>query len=1215
MRQAGEPLELGGSRPRALLALLALNRSSVVSSDRIVEELWGDESPASARHMVAVYVSRLRKRLGEDIVLTRRPGYQLQVGPEQVDAARFERLLAEGREALADGDSGLATARVSEALALWRGPALVDFAYEPFAQAEIARLEELRLQAEEERIDGELALGRGAELVPELENLVTTAPLRERRRAQHMLALYRSGRQADALAAYQEARLAFGEELGIEPGPELRELERRILEQDEGLLELGPSASAASPQSRRTVTVVVAELLEAAGADPESGRAELERVRETVARYGGSAGELPDGAVLAVFGSPVAHEDDCVRAVRAAAELRSEGVVSRAGIETGEVLAALDATVRGTAVRTAARLKETAQPGEIALGESTGRLVGDAARLEPRRAGEDQGLRLLKVVPDAPARPLRLDAHLVGRASELAELRALFARAVGERKPQLVTVAGEPGIGKTRLARELGEALAGEAHVLQGRCLAYGEGMTYWPLREIVRRAAGSESRAAVLALLAGEDEAEVIADGIASVLGDSESAYPVEEIRWAAQRLLARLSREQPLLVVIDDVHWAEPTLVDLIEHVVAADRVGPVLVLCLARPEFLESRPDWAGESIALEALSPEESAELLGLLAAGEGAGAQIVTTASGNPLFLEQLAAFAAERWSPDRGDVPPTLRSLLAARLDGLGPGERAVVERAAVIGREFWAGAVADLLPPQGRATLPRHLEALARKGLTEADASPAPFEQAFHFRHVLIQEAAYRSLPKGRRAELHERAAGWLEHSPPGLTVDTDQVVGFHLERAYGYRSELGPVDDGLRSLGERAGDRLAAAGRRALEREDAAAAVNLLERALALPADRPARPALSLRLAEALDIAGEAERAYALLGEAVDEARSSGDRRTEWLAAVQLARMGTSVAPAEWSSERVIETATRALEVFEELGDDLGLARAWTLMAEPLLGKCRLDEAADRFRRALRHAERTGDEREVLLVHDYLHRALYFGSAHVSVVRAEAEAMLARAGGRPRATTFALLTLAGVQAMSGEEDESRRLYLRAKAIAEEVGLGFLLAMVPFFSQEVGLLFGDAEFAEREARAGYERLEAAGDKSFRSTMATVLAEALLQLDRREEAEQLAGIALALASVDDVATQARARAVHAKILAAKRDFDGAERVAREALEHSQDTDDLDMRAFVLLSVAEVLRLAGRDDEAKAGFEEAAALSDRKGNVMTANQARTRLAEL
>ena len=282
---------------------------------------------------------------------------------------------------------------------------------------------------------------------------------------------------------------------------------------------------------------------------------------------------------------------------------------------------------------------------------------------------------------------------------------------------------------------------------------------------------------------------------------------------------------------------------------------------------------------------------------------------------------------------------------------------------------------------------------------------------------------------------------------------------------------------------------------------------------------------------------------------------------------------------------------------------------------MAEPLFGKCRYDEAAGHFRRALVHAERTGDEREMLLVHDYLHLALYSGSAHVSVVRAEAEAMLARAEGHPRFTAFALLTLAAVQAMSGEAQESRQLYFRAKAIAEEMGLGFLLAVAPFFSQEVGLLFGDAEFTEREARAGYERLEAVGDKGFRSTMATVLAEALYQLDRYEEAEQFADIAIALASADDVATQAQARAVQAKLLAAKRDFDGAERVAREAVEHSKDTDDLDMRAYVLMSVAEVLRLAGHDEEAKAALEEAADVSDRKGNVVRAKDARARLAEL
>jgi DNA-binding SARP family transcriptional activator len=1225
VRLAGEPLDLGGARPRALLALLALHRGSVVSLDRIVEDLWGEESPATARHMVAVYVSRLRKTLGDDIVLTRRPGYLLQVRPEQVDATRFERLLAEGREAAAAEDAESAAARLGDALALWRGPALADFAYEPFAQAAIARLEELRLQAEEERTEAELALGRGAELVAELETLVATTPLRERRRAQHMLALYRAGRQADALSAYQEARLAFVEDLGIEPGPDLRELERRILEQDERLLTAQPWSSPgvpSTPEARRTVTVALAELVDRAGGaeDPEAGRAELDHVRETVERYGGRADELPDGSVLAVFGSPLAHEDDCVRALRAADELRALGVVSRVGIETGEVLTAPNATIRGAVVRTAARLMEAAAPGEIALSELTGQLVADVARLEPLQTGKAQGLRLVEVVQDAPFRPLHLDAPLIGRAGELAELRGLFARTVGEGNARLITVVGEPGIGKSRLARELGEALAGEAQILRGRCLAYGEGMTYWPLREIVREAAGRESRDAVLALLGDEDAAEVIADRIASALGDTESTYAVEEIRWAAHRLLARLSKERPLLLVIDDAHWAELTFVDLIEHVVARGRAGPMLVLCLVRPEFLEDHPDWTGESIVIEGLRQDQSAELLGLLAPGladgEGDRDQIVATASGNPLFLEQLAAFTAERQSVERvGVPPPTLASLLSARLDRLGPGERAVLERAAVVGHDFWVGAVADLLPPRARPTLARHLAALAQKGLTEADASPAPFEQAFRFRHVLIQEAAYRSLPKGRRAELHERVASWLERSPLGLRVDEDQLIGYHLEQAYRYRAELGPVDDELRLLGERAGDRLEAAGRRALDREDAPAAVNLLERALTLLADQPASLTLSVRLAEALELAGELERAYSRLGETIEEARRSGDHRTEWLAATQHALLGVQVVPQQWTSELVTETATRALEVFQALDDDLGLARGWLLMAAPHFGKCRYDEAASHYRRALVHGERTGDEREMLLVHDCLLQALCFGSAHVSVVRAEAEAMIARAERHPRATAFAVLALASVTAMSGEAHESRQLYLRAKSIAEEMGIGFLVAVAPFFSQDVGLLFGDAEFAEREARAGYERLEGVGDKGYRSTMAAVLAEALYQLGRHDEAEQFADIGLALGSSNDVATQAQARAVKAKLLAAKRDFDGAERVAREAVEHSSEADDLDMRAYVLLSFAEVLRLGGHDEEAKTVLEEAADVSDRKGNVVRAKDARARLAEL
>ena len=263
-RDDGEPVDLGGARPRSLLGLLALNLGRPLSADRIVEQLRGEESPRSARHMVAVYTSRLRKGLGDGVVITRRTGYELGVEPDHIDVVRFERLSAEGREALAVGDPASAASSFSAGLALWKGPALADFAYEPFAQAEIARLEELRLQAEEEWIDADLALQTNAAVLDaDLEAFVAAQPLRERRRAQLMLALYRSGRQADALAAYQDARRVLLDELGIEPGPELRGLERSILAQDEHLLAAAPSAVVAPrPESRRTVTVVVAQLSE-----------------------------------------------------------------------------------------------------------------------------------------------------------------------------------------------------------------------------------------------------------------------------------------------------------------------------------------------------------------------------------------------------------------------------------------------------------------------------------------------------------------------------------------------------------------------------------------------------------------------------------------------------------------------------------------------------------------------------------------------------------------------------------------------------------------------------------------------------------------------------------------------------------------------------------------------------------------------------------------
>ena len=1232
VRRAGEALALGGSRPRALLTLLCLHRGTVVSADRIVHELWGEAPPATARHMVEVYVSRLRKLVG-GAVLTRSPGYLLEVSPEHVDLARFERLCAEGRDALAGGDPDSAAARLVEALALWRGPALADFAYEPFAQAEIARLEELRLGAEEERIEAELALGRGTELVAELETLVAAAPLREKRQAHHMLALYRAGRQADALSAYQRARRAFVEELGIEPGPELRELERAILAQDERLLALRPPskrAGAPTPESRRIVTVVLAELVGPKGGveDPETSRTlsglTLEHLRETVARYGGSADELPDGTALAVFGNPVAHEDDCVRALRAADELRTLGLVSRVGIETGEVIAAPDIPARGAVVRAAGRLKEAAKAGEIVVGETTGELTTGAARVEALRSRGLRGWRLVEISRGVPSRPLRLDVPLVGRVRELDDLCETFAHVVADRRPRLVTVPGEPGIGKSRLARELRNAVASEAQVLVGRCLAYGEGMTYWPLREIVRQAAGEESRDAVLRLLAGEEAAEVIAERIASVLGDTESAYPVEEIRWAAHRLLERLARERPLLIVIEDAHWAESTFLDLVEYVVAAGRQAPMLLLCLARPEFLEEHPRFGADAIVIERLSDEASHELLTLLepglADGEDARGQIVETASGNPLFLEQLVAFTSESRGRERaGIIPITLRSLLAARLDRLGPGERAVVERSAVVGPEFWAGAVAELLPPGARPTLARHLEALARKGLIETDASPAPFERAFRFRHVLIQEAAYRALPKARRAELHERLADWLDDASTDFLGERDQTVGYHLEQAYRYREELG-LFDGHESLARRAGEVLSASGRRAHGRQDYFAATNLLFRAVSLvPQDDELRFSVLPELGESLFWLGRYSEASTTLAEAVDAARLAGDRGLEWHALLINSKLEAHVSPGagRLTNEELEQRGREALVVFAELGDARGQAKAGLFIGKALHWQFRNQEAVHALEEALAHARLAGDEALEAECAAVLARPLIDGPTPVIHAIDRVEQLLATASNRVFLLEGeCLINLANLYVKQERFDEARVCIERARTLADELGSQVHSAtLAAFGAAVVERACGHFEGAEVELRRGYKILERLGEKGMRSTVAVNLADLLVGQGRLAEAEDFLRITEATASSDDLASQVPLRLLRARILARRGGPNEAEGLVREALSLLVGTDDLEVRASALLSLAGLLRETGRNDEALSAAKEARQLCKQKGNAVLEREARNLVQEL
>ena len=1220
--RAGEEVEIGGPKPRALLAALALEPGRVVSMDRIVEDLWPDEPPNTAGHAVQVYVSQLRRALGAEAISTRRPGYVLEVDRERIDVHRFARLAEEGRAALQAGDAVAAERALREALALWRGAALLDFTYEPFVQAEIARLEELRLVALEDRIDADLELGRHAELVPELEALVDAQPLRERPRAQLMLALYRAGRQADALAAYRAARETLVEELGIDPGPALRELEAAILLQDESLRLAETSAPAARMQTRRLVTILFVDVVEslalAEALDPEALGRVLQRYFETVSgaltRHGGTVEKSAGDAVMAAFGIPVAREDDALRAARAALDVRAGiaalseqlerehgfGLEVRIGLESGEVVAtetdARQRLVTGEAVGLAAKLEDGAGPSEIVVGEVAARLIDHASELEALGEVEIRGKRepmsaylLHGLSPAAPAFESRLDAPLVGRKRELAALRKRLKLAVDGDALRAAVVLGQPGVGKSRLAAELARRARGVT-VLRGRCLSYGDGITYWPLREVVEQTSAGEERAAVLAAL------------------EADTPPAAAEIALLFRRLCEQLARERPLVLLFDDVHWAEPTLLELIEHL--ADRAqGPILLVCLARDELLESRPGFLDDRenalrIELDALSAVEADALLDGLGGGvleSDQRARIVEAAEGNPFFLEQLLALSLEGGVGERG-LPETIQALLAARLDRLGPGERAVLERGAVVGKEFTAEDVTALLDPHAAPTADAHLRTLSARGFVR------PSDGAFAFRHVLVQEAAYRAAPKRLRAELHERYADRLDAFARDLP-DLDEFVGYHLEQAHRLLGELGESDRRTARLAEDGGRRLGEAGVRALKRGDMHATVSLLGRATSLVSeDESLRPLLLAELGIALRTSGEAAQALDVLSAASEAARAAGDRPLELRARIELEYVRLH-AGAGSTADALLEAAAEGIPIFEAVGDDRSLGRAW-LLTGFLRGGHRGQHAAwqEAAEKALVHYVRSGWPTSTCV--GEIACALHYGPTPVEDALARCEELVADpaadSAGRANVTAYT----AGLVAQLGDFDRARGLVAIARATYDDLGQWTATVIISStLLGEIELLAGRPEIAEAVLRDQCDELERLGDLSHLASRAGDLADALYVQGRVDEADEWTRVAEGHASQDDFDAVLRWKPVRALVHASRGEHGEAERLVRESVREAERSDGLNRRARVYAALGEVLRRARSAGEAAEAFDRAVELYELKGNVVGAARAR------
>jgi class 3 adenylate cyclase/tetratricopeptide (TPR) repeat protein len=1017
---------------------------------------------------------------------------------------------------------------------------------------------------------------------------------------------------------------------------------------------------------RKTVTVLFADVTGSTGLgerlDAESLRRVMSRFFEEMAsiveRHGGTVEKFIGDAVMAVFGVPLVHEDDALRAVRTAAEMQAglrslNGELERAyavtlqmrvGVNTGEVVAgdlvAGQSFVTGDAVNVAARLEQAAPPGEILIGEGTFQLVKDVVVAEPTdlvhlrgREHEVSTYRLVEVHDVDPKTARGLRSPIVGRAGELTLLREAFELSAAEGACYLFTILGSAGVGKSRLTEETLERLGGRPTILAGRCLPYGEGITFWPVREVVWQAVGvpadadaEGAREEIARHLGGEEDAERIVEGIANLIGVAGATGAPEESFWAFRRFLEIRARSRPIVVVFDDIHWAEPGFLDLVAYLADFTR-GPVLLVCMARPELLETRPAWgAGRqnsmTITLSSLPVPESEILVDNLLGGrkvdDAVRRHVVSAAEGNPFFIEELVRLLLDRevlrdqdglWVAGtelkKLDVPATISAILAARLERLEPGERALARRASVVGKVFYWGAVAELTPAREREHVARDLQSLMLKEVIAPEISPFTGEDAFRFRHLLIRDAAYQAIPKEERADLHEALAGWMVSRVGDRAAEFEEIIGHHLEQAARYLLELGPADERSTSLGLRASERLASSGRRALGRRDAPAAARLLTRAVdLLPPEHQDRAALLNDLARSLIDRGDLRGAR----DALDQVTTSRPGpATEADAALSRLWLQLYTEP-EGQTETIRTEVERLVPVLAEAGDGRGLARASYLLVELDWMACRYAAAAARLEEVADHSARAGDRRQETEALGRLAAALVYGPVPVEEALRRCGELLDRARGDRRVEAGVLAAEAELEAMLGRFDGTGEKIDRAEAVLEDLGLGLIALTSEEVRAGIHLLAGDPESAERAYRRTYEALELAGERGVLSTTAAELAQAVYEQGRFGEAERYAAVSEEAGASDDVATQLLVRGLRAKLAARRGSFEDAEALARTAVDLAAATEAPNFRGHAWMDLAEVLRLAGRTVDASAALQEAARHFDTKGNVVSAARA-------
>lgn len=1240
VRIDGEPLQVGGPRVQAVLAALMLQEGGEISADSLIDVVWGDDPPPTVRTSLQVHISRIRSSLAalgaRDLLTTHGSAYVLAMAPDQLDAAVFRRRVSDGRALLGDGSVGEALEALAEALGLWRGVPLTGIELPGLAPGVLRELEDLRDLAVALHAEAELSLGMHAEALPNILRARAELPLDERVCELAALALYRSGRQADALAEVAALRRDLSEQLGMEPGPSVLELERRILAGDPSLTPVGP-AREPPRELRKTVTVLALRL---PSGDPEDVLAATKAVSDlfdgAVDNLGGWCPPQRSGRLLGVFGVPVVHEDDAERAIRTADALSRAatalGIEVRLGVSTGEVLVEIGDDVRlltHDPVEVADLLARKARPGEILLGVATHRLVGAIASVdEPQLLViDDEEAPLvahrLRDVADGRAAP-RLAAPLVGRENDLLRLRDAAQRAFTSRRPTMLAVLGPAGIGKSRLIQAFTAGLGDRVDVVTGRCLPYGRDVGIRPMSDIVREIIGiggarpSDATRRLSGFLADEPDREALVELLGALVGIADVSSTRDETFWAIRRCFEIASRRQPLAVVLEDLQWAEGPLLDLVGYVASAVSDAPFVLACSARSERDEPQPAWGGTGadtmmIRLEPLTETETdallAELLGSSDLAEDVRGRITAATEGNPLFLEEVLSILIDDghllqrdglWR-SVGDlsvvpIPPTVKALLDARVDRLSPAERDVLEAASIVGRGFDLADLADLRPESDSSDVLESLDSLCRRGLLDLRRFTRRGSSAYEFRHLLIRDVAYGAIPRERRARDHEMLGRALLDRAGDSLGETHEVIGYHLETAYHLGYQPGRLDAGTGALGSLAATHLAAAGRRAFALDDAPSAASLFARAMACVPD--ADPSLAdlarLRGAALFDL-GDFELARDVLSSGLDAATRSDDAILGWRLRLELMELDVYTRPEDRPAAEVQRFAEGAIVEISELGDAVGLARAHRLLGEALMLQGQLDAGMEAFELGGRYARDAGDEREVALPQRLM--GLH-GTTPLPIFVAHCEQLKADPARRPRPEV--VMRLAFAQALMGSGSDAQASLTEGLRLAKDVGGAFRVADAELYAGLAKLHLGEAEDAAVLLESSAARLGAIGESNLRSTVEGELAEAWYRLGRLDDALAASDRCRELAADDDWASQMLWRQVRAKVLAVRGKARSALDLISEALEIAGRTDFLTMTAFVHLDAADVRERAGDGEGARRDRSLAASLLEKKG---------------